>query len=452
MPATITIDRGDCESVDGKKEWSGKSMAQFEDAFVRNLLRGVHRPGALAVRGRRAVLALLLPALRLLRPPARLVGVVVPNVPRADEGRGHLRAGVEARAGPDLNDVVADIFPAAKAAARAEAHALALSKYEEANISETMLHLVRLPCPRLQPLISAPLTPAPPAAQLGKWKVVQGQVIHLCLSTRSPAHLRMFSQALTTVERRVGLVLGDVAAPGVRGRFATLVGVGFEPLSPAAAETRVRVWALQSRATEVIKLRVRVGAPFTILHVASHPAAVHNVAPRNPPPGSYIQRDDGSGGWDFAVASVFGEAPAPAEPRPPAPTTPPTTPRGRPSCRSARCASRPTRRRRPPSAGRRIPRCAGRSATRACAARSASPRGSSSASSTRRRRPPATATTRRRRCRRRRDAALFLSPPSVYPHHARPYAPSSETRAERRPRDPSEAQKCTVLCQVLPDV
>ena len=33
MPATITIDRGDCESVDGKKEWSGKSMAQFEDAF-----------------------------------------------------------------------------------------------------------------------------------------------------------------------------------------------------------------------------------------------------------------------------------------------------------------------------------------------------------------------------------------------------------------------------------
>ena len=144
---------------------------------------------------------------------------------------------------------------------------------------------------------------------------MQGQVIHLCLSTRSPAHLRMFSQALTTVERRVGLVLGDVAAPGVRGRFATLVGVGFEPLSPAAAETRVRVWALQSRATEVIKLRVRVGAPFTILHVASHPAAVHNVAPRNPPPGSYIQRDDGSGGWDYAVASVFGEAPAPAEPR-----------------------------------------------------------------------------------------------------------------------------------------
>ena len=143
---------------------------------------------------------------------------------------------------------------------------------------------------------------------------MQGQVIHLCLSTRAPAHLRMFSQALTTVERRVGLVLGDVAAPGVRGRFATLVGVGFEPLSPAAAETRVRVWALQSRATEVIKLRVRVGAPFTILHVASHPAAVHNVAPRNPPPGSYIQRDDGSGGWDFAVASVFGEAPAPAEP------------------------------------------------------------------------------------------------------------------------------------------
>ena len=143
---------------------------------------------------------------------------------------------------------------------------------------------------------------------------MQGQVIHLCLSTRSPAHLRMFSQALTTVERRVGLVLGDVAAPGVRGRFATLVGVGFEPLSPAAAETRVRVWALQSRATEVIKLRVRVGAPFTILHVASHPAAVHNVAPRNPPPGSYIQRDDGSGGWDFAVASVFGEAPAPADP------------------------------------------------------------------------------------------------------------------------------------------
>ena len=215
----------------------------------------------------------------------------------------------------DLNDVVADIFPAAKAAARAEAHALALSKYEEANISETMLHLVRLPCPRLQPLITAPLTPSPRRAQLGKWKVVQGQVIHLCLSTRSPAHLRMFSQALTTVERRVGLVLGDVAAPGVRGRFATLVGVGFEPLSPAAAETRVRVWALQSRATEVIKLRVRVGAPFTILHVASHPAAVHNVAPRNPPPGSYIQRDDGSGGWDFAVASVFGEAPAPAEPR-----------------------------------------------------------------------------------------------------------------------------------------
>ena len=65
----------------------------------------------------------------------------------------------------------------------------------------------------------------------------------------------------------------------------------------------------------VVALFTVIRAPFTILHVASHPAAVHNVAPRNPPPGSYIQRDDGSGGWDFAVASVFGEAPAPAEPR-----------------------------------------------------------------------------------------------------------------------------------------
>ena len=180
----------------------------------------------------------------------------------------------------------------------------------------------------------------------------------------------MFSQALTTVERRVGLVLGDVAAPGVRGRFATLVGVGFEPLSPAAAETRVRVWALQSRATEVIKLRVRVGAPFTILHVASHPAAVHNVAPRNPPPGSYIQRDDGSGGWDYAVASVFGEAPAPAEPRTTSAddaadyTARPT----QLSIGTVRLEADP-----PPPAVRRPshPRCADRSATRACAARSA---------------------------------------------------------------------------------
>ena len=237
-------------------------------------------------------------------------------------------------------------------------------------------------------------------------------------------------------------MLGDVA-PGVRGRFATLVGVGFDPLSPAAAETRVRVWALQSRATEVIKLRVRVGAPFTILHVASHPAAVHNVAPRNPPPGSYIQRDDGSGGWDFAVASVFGEAPAPAEPASTSAddaadyTARPT----QLSIGTVRLEADPP----PPPAVRRPshPRCADRSATRACAARR--PPARPQCPSTRRRRPPATATTRRRRCRRRRDAALSS------PH---PLCPTSRTTTlppETR-STPSEAQKCTVLCQVLPDV
>ena len=172
MPATITIDRGDCESVDGKKEWSGKSMAQFEDAFSCAICCEVYTdpvrwPCADDAQCSHSFCRLC--AFSALQRDSSASSCPMCRAPTRDGAT--FEPASKLAPDTDLNDVVADIFPAAKAAARAEAHALALSKYEEANISETMLHLVRLPCPRLQPLITAPLTPLPPlrSSASGRW-------------------------------------------------------------------------------------------------------------------------------------------------------------------------------------------------------------------------------------------------------------------------------------------
>ena len=140
MPATIT---GECEE---RADWSGKSMETLTEAFSCAICCEVFTDPVKWPCGADAQCTHAF--CRLCAFHALQSDVTAGSCPmcRAPTAAGANYSPASAlQPDTELRECIADVFAtrADELATRAEAHALAITQYEEKNVSETMLHLVR---------------------------------------------------------------------------------------------------------------------------------------------------------------------------------------------------------------------------------------------------------------------------------------------------------------------